>query len=489
MISIIQRKMQKLSNSNPHATITTTTPTPTTSRKWINMMTILWLICMITLIHFKIYLLTNDNYSEKISTIDLHKREDKIAAIARVISFSQSPTITITKFPTNMPLMNTKSLTILSTPKPTTANPTTLKPTITKSPTITPPPTRPSTSKKRLARFNPTSFYYKLQNIIDEFSLGKFIPSTHILQPNLPWLKWISTFSTTSYSLYEKYSTNKAITECLRNKRILLLGTSYQRVLYWEILRVLDPWLMREPRNRLIAHNEFYFQNCSSSQPPWPSSTWTKRSFHDSETSVHLAAAEFFGSNSTINDDNDICYWVRNETICTYYNGLPGIDTITCGLPMVRTQYIEHTNTTLEFHFKTFLSTPIVDERFKQALISQHWDLVLTSGGEWGRGLPQFYVDHSYDKLGRDFLSNSGLLEKTKSITTIHRYQHHGFRESTKQFHYLALGKLFIPIFSDGEMFASLHDFDRGYRMKHAFEGPFTEASMRVMIAGWCATR
>jgi hypothetical protein len=330
-----------------------------------------------------------------------------------------------------------------------------------------------------------------LQHTLFQLSDGVFNHS--LTETGEPWLKWIPSQSRYA-KLYSTYSTNEAITSCLANKRILLIGTSYQRILFWDLLRVFDKNLPYEPLNKYVSHNNFYWEKTcpinNHQQPPLlppflpHDPGWTFKLINRTTSPL-------------------LCYWVRNDTICQYQYGLPGFDISSCGLPMQRRVVINNGNpsnssssstTLISFTMKTYLSTPIVDERIRQEVDSEKWDLIITSGGEWGKHgplSPNKYKELSHQQAVNEFLDTIGITLTSKQQPPpilIHRCQYHGFKTSTRVLCSEATGsKRNLPGFHDRHLMNSLHNFDRKFRKEHGFEGPMVETSMRIMMAAVCA--
>jgi len=248
-----------------------------------------------------------------------------------------------------------------------------------------------------------------------------------------------------------------------------------------------------------VSHNGVVLSdaaNCSDAAPPSARGDWTP----------HQAVGE--GDPAT----DRACFWVQNETVCAYEVGLPGYDVATCGLPMTREEHVRATDTRVLFFMKTYLRTPLVDGLIRDALRERTWDLVVTSGGEWGKMKERsaaFFpegVNATHDQLAWDFLrdvlvaprggvpAHPRLAASERDAATeprpelglvVHRFQNHGYKSSTRALGAVA-SRVGLPVLNDKGLMAALREHDRGFRKQHGFEGPYTEASVRVILAAAC---
>ena len=339
-------------------------------------------------------------------------------------------------------------------------------------------------------RHDPTRTRTEINLRLRSLGSGSFVPAVHP-RTGAPWLHWVPTSNSTR-DIYEEFGSNDGIRRCFRDKQLLLVGTSYQRIMWHDLLRALG--LPISVRTKMVAHNALVFSNdanCSAAPPPGPGN-WA----------VHEARGE--GDPAL----DRACYWVQNETVCQYEVGLPGFDVASCGLPMTREERVVETNTLVRFHMKTYLRTPIVDALVRKSVWERPWDLIITSGGEWSRNGPrsgQFFppaANASHSTLATEFLRDvltpfgadaaaKGPVLSAPSAAGapklwLHRCQAHGFKESTRQLCGVA-EHLGAAALHDKYIFGALRAHDRSFRRTHGFEGPYTDASARVFAAAVCA--
>ena len=154
--------------------------------------------------------------------------------------------------------------------------------------------------------------------------------------------------------------------ECLRNKRIYLTGTSYQRTVFWSLLQ----WITAK------QDLDLEYLMISSAEK--------------------MVRAFSYGKECTRHDPKHVhpMPWLTtpNKTACIVITddacnkpGPAGINIKKCGLPMhAEWRSKDRFNITLHYQFKTYISAPGVDQHIFKTLKASHYDAVLLSSGEWG---------------------------------------------------------------------------------------------------------
>ena len=314
---------------------------------------------------------------------------------------------------------------------------------------------------------------------------GEFRASTNA-RTGAPWLTWVPA-DNASAALFATHGSDAGIQACLRNRNVFLVGTSYQRVLFWDLVRALGHPV--SVFTKLVSHSGYavtdHQSNCSLARRP-PSAT------PDEWTPHHVEGDAAPGVPTRL------CFFSQNQSSCIYQNGLPGLDPATCGVPGSREEYVPRLNATIRFQMKTYLRTPLVDELVRHQLATRKWDAVITAGGEWGRAgarsdafLPGV-SSTPHDALARAFfkfaIEDGGAFSDAESAPLVlHRCQDHGFKDSTRAMCVVASRDARLLFFYDKYLMRRLRDHDRSFRKAHGFEGPLTDASMRVIMAGMCA--
>jgi hypothetical protein len=193
----------------------------------------------------------------------------------------------------------------------------------------------------------------------------------------IPWLKWNPNSSSREINqLLQNYSSNEAIQRCLQNRRIYIVGSSYQRSLFLDLLRILN--IKLTPRMVYSPYSENHMttgENCSL-YPPTQDPGWFLY-----QKLPNTVLGELLS-----NGQSPWCMWIRNVTICRGL-GLAGFTTHSCGIPP-RTE-VKHAqlNITVVYQFKTYLRTPLLDSIIRKELqTGGHYDVILISNGEWGIG-------------------------------------------------------------------------------------------------------
>jgi hypothetical protein len=158
---------------------------------------------------------------------------------------------------------------------------------------------------------------------------------------------------------------------CLKNKRIYMAGTSFQRSMFWSVIKYLrlNPTTDPIPEELLMIG----------------SSVSTLKKFTRGHL-CHLPSNKTFRVHAVpwLLNDTDACLIVHDEG-CNF-PGPSGIDVQRCGLPMHGTWQSgdEKLNVTVHYQFKTYIRAPPVDSLIVKNLKHAHWDLAWISSGEWG---------------------------------------------------------------------------------------------------------
>jgi len=210
--------------------------------------------------------------------------------------------------------------------------------------------------------------YDRAQNLLGSMARGVFAsppserrsPSTDDFVPaNRAAAAWYANF------------TRSMAQRCMRNRRVFLTGTSFQRTLFWSLIRLLLPEGATVPSPLLlIASGEAVVKHFAQGEACDP--VVNGATFH--EHAVPWLPPD---------EQATSCLLVRDDG-CNY-PGPAGVDIKRCGMPQNGTwRSSPALNVTVHFQFKTYLKTRAVDAVIRRTITQMGpWDLVWLGSGEW----------------------------------------------------------------------------------------------------------
>jgi hypothetical protein len=314
---------------------------------------------------------------------------------------------------------------------------------------------------------------------------GSFQPSTKQIRrfqniTTIPYLEWIPT-DRQGKEILSKYGTDEAIQECLRNRRIYLLGTSYQRIMFIDLLRILHlPIPAAAVFVSSVENRAVYGKDCELHYPH-PRKDWT---LHRDAPNIEEVVEE------------KPCFFARNETICSYTSGLNGFTEDTCGWPS-RREFIAGLNTTVVYQFKTYVRTPPLDGIIRKDLKQNGpWDVVYISGGEWGISGKysslhfnigtRTHLDLAHEYFD-DVLGDDNPLQANNHFGIVISRCHAGGNRSCRAMCDAAMRESRKILQFYDEVIVGLIERQSAFAKKHGYDGPYSEYFSRGVFATLCS--
>lgn len=267
---------------------------------------------------------------------------------------------------------------------------------------------------------------------------------------------FIQTYQNTHWS-YKNWSTTflprNQLMKCLNKKRIMFLGTSYLREIYFETVKILENTDALGAKRRFIP------------------------SYH-LELSKNVSTCD---SKRIMKDEIDDSSWCLIGSKRCNLPGPAGVNLDLCGMPHNKTEVVG-LDTTLHFQFKTYLHTPEADKRVADFIKSQEkFDLFVIGSAEWGSNK---FIKTNYTEQAQRYVKT--IISALDDDTPVIFFYNNGYNKSSK---YLFEALKMYPQVSVFDMKNIKKDISKlGITPNgHGFKGPVTQVLGHVVLDSICA--
>lgn len=240
------------------------------------------------------------------------------------------------------------------------------------------------------------SMYMRKALILRELSFGKFQPKNNTLTSTNDW----TPNTARAKQVFAYGSSRQNLRTCMASRRMFVFGTSFQRSLFWSIVRQLLPPEDGDtlpPDLQLIASVPALIREI----PPGETKCNRKvNGFLYTETKLPFPT------------ERPSCLLVKHPE-CEY-PGPAGIDSNKCGMPQSK-PWKNELGTVILYQFKTYISAPAVDRRIFSIMRQsrpRNWDVVFIESGEWGSWQRASVRGRTTFEEAREFLSSCSRIFK-----------------------------------------------------------------------------